>query len=204
VAFDITLSRQELPTATFDFEMNVGAPSGILNRFYGPKIIFSRRAGQKPTEALEIRITAGVLIATMEINAVSIRFPDLNVRIANRIPFSVKDTAGQMCNFADGWRYAAIHNNQIVVGIEWEMVGIKGSFGLCGRAHQLFSKEAGHCKKRTAECQISKKSAAIGQCIGFLHVRSFGLRCVGSINRYDSQCSSKVTAIIGKLVFSGR
>src|SRR5436309_40261 len=117
--------------------MDVGRAAGIGYRFDGSEIVFTSRAGEKPPKSLKIFITDSVGIMAVQINALAIHLPDFHQRITNWIPFGIEDASAQMSYFADGGSNGVVDNDQVVVRIERQTVGIERTFGLARGPHQL-------------------------------------------------------------------
>jgi hypothetical protein len=66
-----------------------------------------------------------------------------------------------MSNVANGRGNTAIHDYEVVIRIEREMVGIKWAFSLSWSASELLSKQAWHGKERSTEAELLKKTTTI-------------------------------------------
>ncbi len=101
----------------------------------------------------------------MEVTGVVVHLPDLDDGVANGIAMRIEDSAGQVRNVADGRRDRIVDDEQIVVGIERQVIGIERPFRLRRRAHELFGEDAGGIKRACgegggAEAEACKEAAA--------------------------------------------
>jgi len=78
----------------------------------------------------------------------------------------VRDLTDRGCN-------AIIYDDEVVVGIERQVVGIKRPFRLTRRERELFgeeaAKQAGRAERRGSESHAAKKKAAGLERRGFIH-----------------------------------
>ena len=79
----------------------------------------------------------------MQIGPVIVHLPDLDQSVADRVSAGVQNLTAQVGYLAHGWRDGVVDDEQIVVGVERQMVGIKRPFRLPRRTHELFGKGAG-------------------------------------------------------------
>jgi hypothetical protein len=132
--------------------MDVRRAAGIRHRLDRAEVVFAAGAGEESAVALEVAIaTAGVAAAGVQVDAVSVGLPDLDDRVADRLAARVEDAAGQVRDLADRGGDMLVHNDQVVVGIERQMIGIEGPFGLPRRAEQLFGEGAASEQARRDE-----------------------------------------------------
>ena len=104
-----------------------------VHRLDGAEIILPLRIGEKPAVALEVLVALVLLeivrfkytplLSTCQIsmNALRIGLPD-----------GLEHAAGQVRDFADGRRDVVVDDDQIVIGVERHLVGIKGPSVNCG------------------------------------------------------------------------
>lgn len=93
----------------------------------------------------------------MDIGAVVIGLPDLDQRITYRVAVFVEDATGQPSDLADRGRDAVIHDNQIIIGIERQMIGVERSLGLLRRARQCLSESARHREQRGTQGYLAEE-----------------------------------------------
>ena len=80
--------------------MNMGRPAWIRHGLDRSKEILTRAASEKPTEALEVRVTfITVVTAAVQIRAVMIDLPNLNDRIPNWRTGRIEDTTAEIGHF---------------------------------------------------------------------------------------------------------
>ena len=91
-----------------------------------------------------VGIPLGMVVAAMQVYTVSIDLPDFNERISDRPAGRVEQLARQVSNFPDGRREVVVNNDQIIVGIERQMVGIERALGLMRSEGEGFGKGAGN------------------------------------------------------------
>src|SRR5439155_18236008 len=124
LAFDVTLSGPLVASLHFNGEMNVAGASGVEHRFDGAEVVFTRRASQKASESLEVRVARGVFVAAVQINAVVVHLPDLDECVADGLSFGVQDTSFEVGDLTDGGVECVVDNDVVVVGVEREVIGV--------------------------------------------------------------------------------
>ena len=87
---------------------------------------------------MKIAVARAVAIVGVEIDAVIIDLPDFDEGIAHRLAGSAKNAAGQMGYLAQCRRERIVDNDQIVVGVQRQLVGIERALGQSRRDGQLF------------------------------------------------------------------
>ena len=97
----------------------------------------------------------------MQVRSAVIALPDFDDRIANRRAARVEDASAEIRDLADGRRQRVVHDQQIVVRIEREMVGVKWSFGLLRCANEFLGECAGDGEEGEAESAAGEKAAAV-------------------------------------------
>ena len=104
-------------------------------------------AGEKSAESLKILIpfiTIGR--AAVQIGAVVIHLPDFDEHISQRFSVTVEYSTGEMSYFTDGGRDRVIDDNQVIIRVQRQVIGIEGAFGLLRRSHQILGEGAGSQK----------------------------------------------------------
>ena len=126
-------------------------------------LVKARRLGMETPEALEISVLFIGRAATlaMQINTLRIALPNLHDRSANRRAVRPQDASAEIRHFAQGGSRGIVDDQQIVIRIERQMVGIKRPFSLLRRAEKLFCKRAGRCEKGEAQGCTAEKFAAL-------------------------------------------
>src|SRR5688572_18115374 len=131
MALHVALSRELFLFGYFDSEVDVWCAAGVRHGLDRAKVVLASTVGQKPAEALEVSVSHfGVAGAGMQVRSVVIALPDFDGRIANRLAPRVEDTAGEMRNLADGGRDPVVDDEQIIVRVERQLIGIERPFGL--------------------------------------------------------------------------
>ena len=124
--------------------------------------IFARGARAEAPEALEIFVAfLGVARAGVEIRAAVIALPDFHERIANRRAAGVEDASAEIRDFADRGRERVVHDEQIVVGIEREVIRVKWPFGLRRCVEEFLGECAGDGEEREAKSAPGEEAAAV-------------------------------------------
>src|SRR5262245_27961617 len=125
--------------------MNVRRSARIRDGLDSAENIFAGRAGDVTAEALEIRVALiGVPCLAVKIRAILVTLPDLDRGIADGLTVRIKNLSTHPGDFADCGSDAVINDQEIIISIEWKLIGIKRAFGLAWRPHQFFSEEAGN------------------------------------------------------------
>jgi len=84
IALYVQLRRQHPRAALIDRIGNVRSTFDILCRLDRAEVIFTRRARQKTTETLEVRVLVFVATVAVGVSTFGVHLPDLNQGIANR------------------------------------------------------------------------------------------------------------------------
>ena len=96
----------------------------------------------------------------MKIDAVIVYLPDLDDGILDGRAARVQDAAGEVGNVAHGRRDRIIDDDQVIVGIERQLVRIEGPLGQAGGARKLFGEGARYEKHGRANCQAAAQQPA--------------------------------------------
>ena len=116
----------------------------------------------KPWKFLSCFSPCGIL--GVDVGPVVVDLPDLDQGVPHRVALGVEDAAGQVGHLADGRRDAVVDDEQVVVGVERELVRIKRPLGLPGRAHQLVGEQAAGREGGRAQGQpCSGRHAGFGE-----------------------------------------
>ena len=107
-----------------------------------------------------------------------IDLPDLDECVANGAATRIQDSARQMGDLTHGRRDRIIDDQQVVIGVEREFVGIKRAFGLGRRAYQFLGKYAGDQQSRRPQTHRLQKPTSVsdGARYGKVHDGSPGNR----------------------------
>ena len=94
----------------------------------------------------------------MDVRAAIIHLPNFDCDVANRAAVSVADFSGQVRNFTDRGRNRVVQDQQIVVGVQRQMIRLERPFALGRRLFQFVgewpgSKETERAASRRHEHQ---------------------------------------------------
>ena len=139
-----------------------GRAARIRHGLDGAEEIFAGRTGHKPAEALEVFILL-VLVAgpAVQIRAAIVALPDFDDGIANRLTARIEDAPAHVGHFTHGRREAVIDDEQVVVGVERQVIGIEWPFGLARRAHQFLGQDAGDGEEGGSEAHLLHETTAV-------------------------------------------
>src|SRR5690606_5718634 len=108
------------------------------------EVVLALRSSQEAAEALKIRIAFfTIAAAAVKVSAVIIDLPDFNSGISNGRAVTAEHPPGQMRDLADRRGDRIIDNQEVVVRVERQAVGIKRSFRLGWRKRQFLGKRPG-------------------------------------------------------------
>ena len=149
MALDVALGDELLLALDLHGEVDVRGARLIRHGLDGAEDILAVRTGEESSEALEITIPlGGVAGLGVEVSALVIGLPDFDQGIAHRIAMFVEDATGQPSDLADGRRDAVVHDDEVVVRIERQLVGIERTLRLLRRACQRLGESARHREHR--------------------------------------------------------
>src|SRR5262245_10223537 len=141
--------------------MDVWRAAGVWYRLDGAEVVFAGRSGQEATEALKILVALLLLaagISCVDVHTLVVALPDFDEGVAHRITLGVEDAARQMRDLADGRGDRVVDDEQVVVGVERQFVGVEWSLGLRWRAdpcqflgEQTTSREIGRSQREGAQ-----------------------------------------------------
>ena len=155
IALDVQLRRQNALAILIDRVVNVRCPTHIFCRLDAAEVVLTSRSGQESSEALEVLVH--LFLSTLGVNVGSglIGLPYFNDRVSNGIARQIQDASGQVCDFSDGWRDRVVEQEQVIVRIQGQSVGIEGTFGLACRTSQFFGEKTGRRKRSGGEGRVS-------------------------------------------------
>ena len=135
-----------------------GYGTGLIVR----KPVLALRSGHEPAESLEVPIALGpVRAAGMQVDPAVVALPDLDERVSDRFAPGVEDAAPEPRDGPDGGRDAVVDDEQVVVGVEGQLVRIERSLRLQGRAHELIGEDAAGSERHRAEREPPDQPSAI-------------------------------------------
>ena len=150
--------------------MNVRRPTRVRDWLDGAKVVFTRRAGQETSEALEILIAGCMSVFAVQIHALVVHLPDFHERVANRLTARVQNPSAEVGDVTKSRRDAIIDDDEVVIGVERQVVGIERPFRLARRAHEFISEESGNGEKRGSETQAANEAPTILERNLWVHV----------------------------------
>src|SRR5262249_45997971 len=143
MAFDVALSCEFVAPFGLDGEMDVRRAAGVRDGLDRAEQVFSGRTGQEPSETLKVRVAfVAVDTARMNVRAAVVALPDFDQRAAHRLAARVQYPPAQVSHCADGGRGAVVDYDQVVVGVERHLVGVKRPLGLARRLDQLLCEDS--------------------------------------------------------------
>jgi len=149
---NVALGRELVSTGNFDSKMNVRSPSRIRDRLDRAEQIFSGRTGGEPSETLEVLVPLLSIIASrVQIGPIVVGLPDFDDRVPNRFAMGSENLPTQVSHLTHPRRQAVVQHQQIIVGVERQLVGIERPLGLRGSPGQLLREEAGDGQQHRAE-----------------------------------------------------
>ena len=158
MALNIALGDELLLALDADGQVNVRGTRLIGHRADGPKKILARRTGEEASEALEVTVALrGVTRPSVDVGAVVIGLPNLDEGIAHRLAFFVEDATTQPRDGADRWGDPVIHDDEVVIRIERELVRIERTLRLLRRPRERFGESSGHSEQRRPERDLAQE-----------------------------------------------
>lgn len=127
-----------------DSEVDVRGAPAVSDGFDGAEVVSALGVGEEASVSLEVFFAsafAGGAFA-VEVGAVGIGLPDFDEGVANGVALDVPDGAGEVSDFADGGGDGVVNEDEVVVGIEGEFVGVERAFGLAGGEGEGFGEGA--------------------------------------------------------------
>ena len=124
--------------------MDVRCAPRVRNRLDGAEVVLPRHACHKPAKSLEVGISLFLVAgAGVKVSTVVVHLPDFNHCVAHRHTFDIGDPAMQVRDGAHRRGKGIVDHDQVIIGIEWEFVGVKRAIRLRGGACELFSEPPG-------------------------------------------------------------
>src|ERR1051326_2107723 len=102
-----------------------------------------------------------MFIGSVVVDAIIVGLPDFDQGIADGIAASIEYAAGKVRDLTGSRREGIVHDDQVVVRVQWKMIRIKRPFGLPRRADQFLSEGAGDGAKSREEGGAFKKGAPV-------------------------------------------
>src|SRR5262245_38408572 len=99
----------------------------------------------------------------MEVGAVLVNLPNLNQRASYRLSARVQYPSAEVGDLAHGGSQGIVDHNQVIIGVERELVWIEGPLGLSRSLYKLRGKCSRHSKSRCPKGQSRQEIAAAVQ-----------------------------------------
>ena len=141
---DVGLGREAVAAWHLHGVMNVRRAAGVGNGLDGAEQVFTRGSRGESPEALEVLVPfVTVATASVQVGPVVIGLPDFNDSVSDRFSIRTQDPPTQVSHFTHGWGEVVVQDQQIVVGVERQMIGVEGPFRLRGSLDQFLSQQPG-------------------------------------------------------------
>jgi len=88
-------------------------------------------------------VVAAAAVGRVQVDAAVIDLPDLDDRALDRLAGWRQHAAGQVRDLADSLRDAVVDDEQVVVGVQRQPVGVERAFGHARGAGQVLRKSGG-------------------------------------------------------------
>ena len=135
--------------------MDVRRTARVGDRLDGAEVVFAGGTGEEAAEALEIGVPLRAAVAAfVEINAVMIDLPDFHQRVADRLALRIGHPPAEVRHAAQGGGEAIVQDDEVIVGIQREIDGVKRPLGLLRGERESFRERAGHPEPRSPEGEI--------------------------------------------------
>src|SRR4029079_7144511 len=99
----------------------------------------------------------------MQVRPVVVPLPNFNQRIADGIAVGVENSSAKVCDFADRGSYRFVNDQQVIVGIQGQLVGIKRPLGLSRSANQLLGKSSASAERGNSQSHTAQEMTP-GEC----------------------------------------
>src|SRR5688500_582658 len=127
MSLHVALGGEFLHSFALDGIVNVRGAAGVGDWLDGAEVVFAAGAGEKAAESLEVFVALLLVAgAAVEISAVVIHLPDFDEHISQRFSAAIQYSAPEVSYFTDGRGNPVVDHDEVVVGVEGQMVGVKG------------------------------------------------------------------------------
>src|SRR5688572_12155605 len=131
---DKQLRREHAAAVLADGDMNVrgaeDADERVIDRLDRAEVVLALRVAEEASVSLKVAVETGWLAAArVHVRAGPVDLPDLHESIPHRLTRFRQHAAGQVRDLADGRSDAVIDDEEVVVGVERELVRIERPFG---------------------------------------------------------------------------
>ena len=97
----------------------------------------------------------------MQVGAIGITLPDFHQRVAERITFRIEDSPAHVSYFANPGRGPLVDHQQVIIGVERQVIWIKRPFRLARSLRQFLREKTGRREKRGGPGCIADEMTAI-------------------------------------------
>ncbi|MFM1944907.1 MAG: hypothetical protein RI897_3889 [Verrucomicrobiota bacterium] len=131
VALDVALGGEEVLGFAADLKVDVWGAAGVGDGFDGAEVVFPGRAGEEASVALEVSVAFGlVAVLGVAVDAIPVGLPDFDQGIPDGVAAVVEEATAEVGDLADGGGEGIVEDEEVVVGIEGEAIGVEGAFCL--------------------------------------------------------------------------
>ena len=159
---DVELRRQQLASVHAHLRVNMRAASAVRHGLDRAEQILAAARCEEAPVALEVFVLLVMAAETfrVDVNAVHVALPDLHGRAAHRLAIRPEDAPAEIRDLAGRGSDRVIHDEEIVVRIERQMVGVERPLGLARCGCERGGKCAGHGEERAGRGKLREKTAA--------------------------------------------
>lgn len=108
--------------------MHVARTAGVDGGLDCAEQIFPVGSGQEPADPLEVRVTISDGAVCVDVSTVVVCLPDFYQCAANRAARAIEYPARHPGDFSNRGGCAVVDDEQIVVQIERQLIGVEGAF----------------------------------------------------------------------------
>lgn len=160
--FDVTLGGEHALSFEADCGVDMGSAAGVGDGLDGAEVVAALGVGQESTIPLKVLIALGTaFVPGVEIGAFGSDLPNLHQGVANGFPFDVAHDPGEVGDFTRSGSDRVGDDQEIVVGIEWKFVRVKGTFSLTRSSGELIGVGSGSEEGGGAQSEAGKELAAV-------------------------------------------
>ena len=141
MTLDVELGRQQFLAAATNLEMDMRRPGRIRYGLDGTEQILPGASGGKPAEPLELLVLTRPIrcVAGVQVNPVGIALPNFHQRIAHRFSAGIEHPSAHIAHLTHRWGQGVVDDDQVIVGVQRQMVWIVGPLGGGGGSRQGLS-----------------------------------------------------------------
>ena len=150
MTIDEALGGQNPFVLAVNGHVNVRSAWSVGNGFDGAEVVAAIASCHESSEALEVVVPLGALqaaIARVDIRTLVVDLPDFHPSVGNRVALQIGHFAMKVSDRSNRRRDPIVDSQEIIVGIEWKLVGVERSFGHRRGGGESFSKGPGSGEK---------------------------------------------------------